>query len=78
MSLGPRQKSELELHWQHQKDHVYADIRNITRRLQNAAETEAFRRVAENYKKDGTLVDLRTQEGALEEIVRATVKELPA
>lgn len=78
MSLGPREKSELQLHWQHQLDHVRADIRNIYRRLQNAAETEAFRRVAESYKKDGSLVDLRTQPGALEEIVKTTVSALPA
>jgi hypothetical protein len=77
MHLGPREKTELQLHWQHQQDHVRADIKNIYRRLQNAAETEAFRRVAESYKKDGTLVDLRTEPGALETIVRDTVKALP-
>jgi ketosteroid isomerase-like protein len=76
-NLGPREKSELQLHWQHQQDHVRADIKNIYRRLQNAAETEAFRRVAESYTKDGTLVDLTTQPGALEDIVREVVKQLP-
>jgi hypothetical protein len=77
-NLGPREKSELQLHWQHQQDHVRADIKNIYRRLQNAAETEAFRRVAESFTKDGTLVDLTTQPGALEDIVREVVKQLPA
>jgi hypothetical protein len=78
MHLGPREKTELQLHWQHQQDHVRADIKNIYRRLQNAAETEAFRRVAESFTKDGTLVDLTTQPGALEDIVREVVKQLPA
>lgn len=78
MSLGPREKSELQLHWQHQLDHVRADIRNIYRRLQNEAETEAFRRVSERYKQDGSLVDLRSQPGALEAIVKKVVGELPA
>jgi ketosteroid isomerase-like protein len=77
MNLGPKDKSELQLHWMHQQDHVRADIKNIYRRLQNAAETEAFRRVAESYTKDGTLVDLTTQPGALEDIVREVVKQLP-
>ena len=78
MNLGPREKTDLQLHWQHQQDHVRADIKNINRRLQNAAELEAFRRVAEQYKTDGTLVDLTTQPGALEDIVRNVVKQLPA
>lgn len=77
MNLGPRNKSELQLHWQHQLDHVRADIRNVYRRLQNEAETEAFRVIAEAYKKDGTLLELRTKPGAIEDIVRSTVAALP-
>lgn len=77
MSLGPREKSELQLHWNHQQDHVRADIKNIYRRLQNEAERAAFSAIAEAYKADGTLVDLRTQPDALEKIVRDTVKALP-
>jgi uncharacterized protein YigE (DUF2233 family) len=73
--LGPREKSELELHWSHQKDHVYADIRNLTRRMQNQAEREAFKVVAARYQEDGTLLDLRTQAGALESIVRDALPE---
>lgn len=75
MPLGPREKSELELHWQHQKDHVYADIRNITRRMQTEAEKAAFRVIADRYQEDGTLLDLRTEPGALEQIARAALPE---
>ena len=58
MPLGPREKSELELHWQHQQDHVRADIKNIYRRMQNQAERAAFKVIADQYQEDGTLVDL--------------------
>lgn len=77
MALGPREKSELQLHWQHQLDHVRADIRNVYRRLQNEAEREAFQVIAEAYQRDGTLLDLRSQPGAIEEIARTAAKALP-
>jgi len=78
MALGPREKSELELHWQHQQDHVRADIKNIYRRMQNHAERAAFKVIADQYQQDGTLVDLTTEPGALEKIARGVLPELPA
>lgn len=77
MALGPREKSELELHWQHQQDHVRADIKNIYRRMQNQAERAAFKVIADQYAADGTLLDLRTTPGALEKIARGVLPELP-
>lgn len=77
MPLGPKYKAELELHWQHQLDHVRADIRNITRRIQIRAELEAFRAVKEAFERDGSLVELHTTTGALEQITRDAVKSLP-
>jgi hypothetical protein len=77
VSLGPREKSELQLHWQHQQDHVRADIKNVYRRLQNEVERAAFARIVERYQDDGTLVDLRAEPGAIEELVRAAAKQLP-
>lgn len=59
MALGPREKSELELHWQHQLDYVRAETRNVYRRLSNAAETEAFRIISDHYQRTGELLDLR-------------------
>lgn len=76
MALGPREKSELELHWQHQQDHVRADIKNIYRRMQNRAERAAFEVIASRYQEDGTLLDLRTEPGALERIARGVLPEL--
>jgi hypothetical protein len=77
MPLGPNKKSELELHWRHQQDHVRADIRNVYRRLAAQAEAEAFRVIAEAYNADGTLLDLRAEPGAIEGIAREAVKALP-
>lgn len=75
MPVGPREKSELELHWQHQKDHVFADIRNITRRMQSDAERAAFKVIADRYNATGELVDLRSEPGALEAIARGVLPE---
>ena len=79
MPLGPREKSELELHWQHQQDHVRADIKNIYRRMQNQAERAAFKVIAEEYERSGgkTLLDLAATPGALEKIARGVLPELP-
>jgi hypothetical protein len=77
MALGPREKSELELHWQHQQDHVRADLRDIYRRMQNQVERAAFNLIAQRYSEDGTLIDLRAEPGALLGVVRTVVKELP-
>lgn len=77
MALGPREKSELELHWQHQQDHVRADIKNIYRRMQNQAERAAFKVIADRYQKDGTFLDLTAEPGALEKIARGVLPELP-
>lgn len=73
MALGPREKSELELHWMHQQDHVRADIRNIYRRMQNEAERAAFELIAKRYNETGELVDLRSQPGALEKLARGVL-----
>lgn len=73
MALGPREKSELELHWQHQLDYVRADLRNIYRRMQNAAELEAFKVIADHYNATGELVDLRAEPGAIEALARAVL-----
>jgi hypothetical protein len=78
MALGPRDKSDLELHWQHQQDHVRADIKNVYRRMQNHAERAAFKVIADHYQRTGELLDLRTQPGALESIARNVVAQLPA
>jgi hypothetical protein len=75
MPLGPREKSELELHWQHQQDHVRADIKNIYRRMQNSAEREAFHVIAEEYQATGKLLDLTTDPAALENIARKALPE---
>lgn len=77
MALGPRDKSELELHWQHQQDHVRADIKNIYRRMQNHAERAAFKVIADRYQETGELLDLRSEPGALERIARGVLPELP-
>ena len=78
MALGPREKSALELHWQHQQDHVRADLKNIYRRMQNQAERAAFKLIAEHYEKTGgELLDLDAQPGKLIELARAAVPELP-
>ena len=77
MALGPREKSELELHWQHQQDHVRAELRNIQRRLANEVEAAAFRVIVDAYQADGTLLDLRLETGQIERIVRDQVKQLP-
>jgi hypothetical protein len=77
MALGPREKSELELHWQAQKDHVFADIRDLTRRTQNVAELAAFKVIADRYQEDGTLLDLRSEPGAMERLMRGALPELP-
>lgn len=77
MALGPRRKSELELHWQHQQDVVRAELRNIYRRMQNQAEVAAFRVIADRYEATGELVDLRAEAGALERIAREVLPELP-
>lgn len=74
MALGPRTKSELELHWQHQLDHVRADLRDVYRRLQNETERAAFDVIAEAYQKDGTLLDLRSQPGAIEDLARKALE----
>lgn len=76
MALGPREKSELELHWQHQQDHVRADLRNIYRRMQNQIERAAFDVIANRYNEDGTLLDLRSEPGAIERIVSNVAGEL--
>lgn len=76
MALGPREKSELQLHWQHQQDHVRADIKNIYRRLQNDVETAAFNLIAQRYNEDGTLLDLRSEPGALEALAVKVAGEL--
>lgn len=73
MALGPRAKSDLELHWQHQLDHVRADLRDVYRRMQNEVEREAFTVIAEAYQKDGTLLDLRAQPGTIEGIARKSL-----
>lgn len=78
MALGPREKSELELHWQHQLDHVRAETRNVYRRLQNQVEREAFKIIETAYLEDGRLVDIAAQEGGIEQLVRGVVAELPA
>lgn len=77
MALGPREKSELELHWQHQQDHVRAEIRNIYRRMQNEAERAAFKVIADRYQATGELVDLSVQPGMLERLARGVLPELP-
>jgi hypothetical protein len=77
VALGPREKSELELHWQHQLDHVRAETRNVYRRLGNQVEREAFRVIADEYQRTGRLLDLRTQQGQIEDIVRDAAKQLP-
>jgi hypothetical protein len=74
MPLGPRGKSELELHWQHQLDHVRADLRNVYRRMQTEAEKAAFDVIAQAYNETGELLDLRAEPGAIESIAR---KSLP-
>lgn len=78
MALGPREKSELELHWQHQQDHVRAELRNIYRRMQNVAEREAFRVIAAAYQADGTLLDLSADRTALEDVARKALPSAPA
>lgn len=75
MALGPREKSELELHWQHQQDHIRAELRNITRRMQNEAELAAFTVIADAYNRDGTLLDLRAEPGSLERLAREALPE---
>ncbi len=78
MALGPRPKTELELHWRHQQDHVRSDLRNIYRRLQNDVESAAFAAIAARYQATGELVDLRTEPGTLESMVaRAAQAQLP-
>lgn len=77
MPLGPRERSELELHWARQKDHIYADIRDLTRRTQTVAEQAAFKLIADRYQEDGTLLDLRSEPGALERLMRGALPELP-
>lgn len=75
MALGPREKSELELHWRHQQDHVRAELRNVYRRMQNEAERAAFEVIATRYQQDGTLVDLRADQAELERIARRALPE---
>jgi hypothetical protein len=77
MALGPREKSELELHWQHQLDYVRADLRNIYRRMQNEAELAAFKVINDRYQATGDLVDLRAEAGALEAIARGVLPPAP-
>lgn len=77
MPTGPRVKTEFDLHWQRQLDHVRADLRDVYRRLQNEAEVAAFELVEGAYKRDGTLLDLRAEPGAIESIARDAVKQLP-
>jgi hypothetical protein len=77
MAMGPREKSELELHWQHQLDHVRAETRNVYRRLGNQVEREAFAVIAAAYQRDGTLLDLRTKNGEIEDLVRGAAAQLP-
>lgn len=76
MALGPRSKSELELHWQHQLDHVRADIRNVYRRLQNEVEGEAFNVIAEHYQETGKLIDLRSEHGTIESLAAEAAQKL--
>lgn len=78
MPVGPRKKSEFELHWQHQLDHVRADLRDVYRRMQNEAEKAAFSIIRDAYLRDGALVDLRTEPGAIEKLARDSVKSLPS
>jgi uncharacterized protein YigE (DUF2233 family) len=73
MPLGPRAKSELELHWQHQLDHVRADLRDVYRRMQNEAEREAFAVIAAAYQRDGTLLDLHAEPGAIEALAQKSL-----
>lgn len=70
MPLGPKEKSELQLHWQHQQDHVRADIKNVYRRMQNQAERAAFKVIADEYTSTGKLLDLTTDPDALTRIAR--------
>jgi hypothetical protein len=78
VALGPNPKSPLQLHWQHQQDHVRADVNNIKRRLLNEVERRAFALVRDAYNKDGTLLDLRAEEGTIERLTREAAAELPA
>lgn len=68
-------KSELELHWQHQLDHVRAETRNVYRRMQNEIERQAFDLIANHFQETGELLDLRAEEGAIEEIARKALPE---
>lgn len=77
MGLGPQKKSELHLHWQHQQDHVRAELKNIYRRLQNEAEAEAFRIVRDRYLEDDVLVDLSADRVELLRITNQAVRALP-
>lgn len=75
MALGPREKSELELHWQHQLDHVRADLRNLYRRMQNRAELEAFNVIEQHYSETGELLDLRAEPGAIHALAQKALQE---
>ena len=77
MALGPKKKSELQLHWMHQQDFVRAEIRNIYRRMANDAESVAFQVIADRYNATGELVDLRAEPGALELIAHRVLPALP-
>jgi len=73
MPMGPREKSELELHWQHTKDHLRADVFNVYRRMWSEAERAAFKVIADEYQRTGKLLDLTTEPGALEDIARGAL-----
>jgi hypothetical protein len=77
MALGPREKSDLELHWQHQQDHVRADIKNIYRRMQNQAERAAFKAITDHFQRTGKLLDLTEEQGFLVKLARKAAAELP-
>ena len=77
MALGPREKSDLELHWQHQQDHVRADIKNIYRRMQNQAERAAFKAITDHFQRTGKLLDLTEEQGFLVKLAREAAAELP-
>lgn len=75
MALGPRSKSALELHWQHQLDHVRADLRNVYRRLQNETERAAFEVIRDHYNETGELLDLTADPKEIERLLRRSLPE---